>query len=123
MAAFAEKVQTVQLKQQDFRTTFSEVTSGDVVYCDPRYVPLNDTSNFTTYSASGFSLSDQEHLAELASKAARTGAVVLVSNHDTPLTRKLYSDAVQVVPVWVQRMISCDGANRKKTQELIAIFC
>jgi DNA adenine methylase len=123
MLAFADELQGAQLKCQDFRTSFAEVRPQDIVYCDPPYVPLNSTASFTAYAKGGFSASDQEELAALASEAAEKGAVVLISNHDTPLTRKLYSGAAHTVPALVQRMISCNGEKRVKTKELIAIFC
>jgi DNA adenine methylase len=122
MMAFAERLQSAELKCQDFKTTFAEIQPGDVVYCDPPYVPLSRTANFTGYAAGGFSDADQEELAGLSELAARKGATVVVSNHDTPVTRKLYGGAAQTVAVLVQRMISCDGDNRKKTKELIVIF-
>jgi DNA adenine methylase len=31
---------------------------GDVVYCDPPYVPLSPTANFTDYAGGGFSAQD-----------------------------------------------------------------
>lgn len=93
-----------------------------MVYCDPPYVPLSPSANFTGYSAEGFTGEEQVAVAEFSLAAAERGAVVLVSNHDTPLTRKLYEQAAQIVPVLVSRTISCNGANRKKARELIAIF-
>jgi len=65
---------------------------------------------------------DQQDLAERSSIAAQNGATVLISNHYTDLTKKLYGGATELVTVMVQRMISCDGDNRKKTMEVIAIF-
>jgi len=122
MFVFAERLQTAELSWQDFRKTLGEVGTGDVVYCDPPYVPLSTTASFTSYATGGFSVADQEELAELAREAAQKGALILISNHDTSLTRKLYRGACLIVPVLVQRMISCNGENRIKTKELIAIF-
>jgi DNA adenine methylase len=122
MLVFAERLQTAEIKCQDFKTTFAEIRSGDVVYCDPPYVPLSKTANFTGYAAGGFSHADQEKLAELSAQAAEKGATILVSNHDTSVTQALYGAAAHLELVLVQRMISCDGDNRKKTKELIAVF-
>jgi DNA adenine methylase len=49
------------------------------------------------------------------------GVRVVIPNHYTPTTRKLYSEA-QIVAFDVQRNISCDRANRQKAQELIAVY-
>jgi DNA adenine methylase len=121
MAAFAEKLKTAQLQRNDFRAVLLKATTGDVVYCDPPYVPLTATASFTNYAAGGFSEEDQKDLHKYASDAAERGAVVILSNHDTPFTRKLYRHA-RVIPVMVSRTISCDGQNRNKAKEIIAVF-
>ena len=108
--------------EQDFRLTFAEVQGKDVVYCDPPYVGLSDTANFTDYASGGFDSQDQRELAALCTNAARQGATALISNHDTPFTRELYKDASEIVPLLVSRTISCKGDTRKKAKELIAIY-
>src|SRR5262249_42476911 len=114
MAAFAERLETAELRQMDFREALSGTKPGDVIYCDPPYVPLTPTASFTNYAAGGFSEKDQQDLQELAVEASERGAVVLLSNHDTPFTRELYRGATQLVPMMVSRTISCDGQNRNK---------
>jgi len=122
MLAFAEKLQSATAKCQDFRLTIAEAGPRDVVYCDPPYVPLSNTANFTDYAAGGFSAKDHQDLAALCVETAQRGASVLISNHDTPFTRNLYHEAKEIVPVLVSRTISCNGENRKKARELIAVF-
>jgi DNA adenine methylase len=119
---FAARLNSATLKVQDFRVSLSDAKDGDVVYCDPPYVPLSATANFTGYASGGFSLEDQRDLAAGSIEAARRGATVIVSNHDTPLTRRLYQAASRIVPVLVSRTISCDGENRGKAREIIAVF-
>ena len=105
---------------QDFRTVFAGLESGDVVYCDPPYVPLSRTASFTTYSGTAFTAEDQEELALLAEKACtEQGATVIVSNHDTPHIRTLYHGA-RIISFDVQRFISCK--ERKRAPELLAVF-
>ena len=50
MYNFAEKSHNAIFKYQDFNITFRQIRQGDIVYCDPPYVPLTDTSSFTAYS-------------------------------------------------------------------------
>ncbi|HTD66396.1 MAG TPA: Dam family site-specific DNA-(adenine-N6)-methyltransferase [Candidatus Limnocylindria bacterium] len=121
MEIFAEKLESAELQKADFRVVLSKAGDGDVVYCDPPYVPLTATASFTNYAAGGFSGEDQEDLRKLALEASERGAVVILSNHDTPVTRKLYRQA-QVTEVMVSRTISCDGRNRNKVKEIIAVF-
>lgn len=105
----------------DFTRVLDQCGEGDVVYCDPPYVPLSATADFTAYAAGGFGPADQERLAAAASRAAARGALVVISNHDTPETRALYQDADQYY-IDVRRNISCNGDNRGLAPELIAVY-
>jgi DNA adenine methylase len=96
-------------------------TLGDVVYCDPPYVPLSATSNFSDYTAEGFGVSEQRELATLAAELSERGVPVVISNHDTEFTRAAYARAV-IEAFGVQRFISSSAANRGKAAELIAVF-
>jgi DNA adenine methylase len=91
------------------------------VYCDPPYVPLSTTANFTHYTQTGFTLADQQHLAIIAGQLRDQGIPVMISNHDTPLTRELYADA-RIIQFDVRRVISCDVKKRGVARELLAIF-
>jgi DNA adenine methylase len=122
MLSVVDKLQTAEILCQDFRITFEKIGAGDVVYCDPPYIPKSETANFTGYTAGGFSKRDQIDLAELAGKAAAKGACVLISNLDAECTRKLYGGATRIVSLLASRSISCVGADRKPVGELIAVF-
>lgn len=89
-----------------------------VVYCDPPYVPLSPTANFTSYCVDGFRHEDQEMLAECARNAS---VPVVISNHDTDVSRQLYHDA-DITSFEIQRSISCVGDSRIKASELLASF-
>lgn len=106
---------------RDFREIFAESEAGDVLYCDPPYVPLSATSNFTSYAGTVFGSRDQEDLARLARDAHARGVTVVLSNHDTPAVRRLYADA-RIIAFEVQRSISCKGNARTKAPELLAIY-
>lgn len=105
----------------DFRKVFDDVRKGDVIYCDPPYVPLSKTAHFTAYSTGGFTMQDQKDLAMCAREAALKGAVTFISNHDTPEVRKLYVGA-SIHEIMVQRNISCKGEKREKVKEILAVF-
>jgi len=47
---------------------------------------------------------------------------VIISNHDTPLSRRLYQGA-KFNSFSARRLISQNALNRKPVKELIAIFC
>lgn len=121
MHAFARKARQAQFRQRDFAQVLAHTRTGDVVYCDPPYVPLSTSANFTSYSAGGFDLTQQQRLAEVAQRAARRGVSVLISNHDTDFTRQTYRHA-RCYHFTVRRSISCNGARRGPARELLAVF-
>ena len=122
MLFFYEKSKTAEFRQADFKETMRSAQAGDVVYCDPPYVPLSDTANFTSYSSGKFGLNEQKELAELARELAQQGVIVVISNHNTKFTRAVYSSASRTEYFDVRRLISCNGDNRQKASEVLVVF-
>ena len=121
MQNFIDKSDRVLLIHDDFESVLSKVMPDDLIYCDPPYVPLSQTASFTAYSQHGFNYQDQVRLADLAKNTAKKTKGVLISNHDTDLTRELYKGA-EIKTISVQRNISAKGNNRTKANEILAIF-
>ena len=122
MLAFHARARRARFVHADFTRAFDQLREGDVVYCDPPYVPLSPSASFTDYSAGGFDLAQQERLAKLAEAAARRGVPVLISNHNTPFTRQIYGNAARCERFQVQRHISCDVGRRHEAGELLAFY-
>jgi DNA adenine methylase len=119
---FAQKLQNnTEISNVDYKLLFKSIGKGDVVYCDPPYVSLSKTSNFTNYFGKSFGDEEQIHLVSLIKKAVNKGATVLISNHDTEFTRELYNGA-NIISFDTPRLISPNGNRRTKVKELIAIF-
>lgn len=118
---FAEKAQKARFICSSYQQVFAELTPAAVIYCDPPYVPLSKTASFTSYARQGFNLDDQAQLANLAEQAQLRGHSVLISNHDTTWTRKIYQQAA-LHSFQVGRSISQNGANRGKVAELFALY-
>ncbi len=120
---FAERAQNATFVCESYDVTLNRASQGSVVYCDPPYAPLSATANFTAYHTNSFSLSQQQHLAELAMKLAHESRIpVLISNHDTPLTREWYQAAQQLHQIKARRSISRNGSGRTQVNELLALF-
>jgi DNA adenine methylase len=122
MLLFQKKAKTVTFLSCDFRTITAYLKVGDVVYCDPPYVPLTATASFTSYSKDSFGSKDQLDLSKWAEDSMKKGIPVLLSNHDTPVSREAYKNASRIKAFKVQRHISCDGKNRKSVKELLALY-
>lgn len=121
MRYFHEKSQQVIFTAEDFTKTFKRAKRGSVIYCDPPYVPLSTTAYFTQYQGGGFSMEQQQILADLAKIFVCKGIPVLISNHSQPVTHALYQGA-DITELEVRRSISCQANNRNKAKELLALF-
>lgn len=120
---FAEKSKRAIFVCESYEKVFSRARKGSVIYCDPPYAPISKTANFASYAKNGFSLLEQANLAAIAAKTAFERRIpVLLSNHDTVDTRRLYHQAV-LSELQVSRFISQKGSDRKKVSELLALYC
>lgn len=120
---FAEKAKAAEFVCESYRDTFSRAQDGDVIYCDPPYVPLSKTASFTSYAGNGFGLDEQADLANAAEEVTQQKDVtVLISNHDTIWTRKIYEHASKIKSIKVARTISQKATNRNKVGELLALY-
>lgn len=121
MQRFITKSDRIELLCGDFQVALNMASNDDVVYCDPPYVPLSETASFTAYAKDGFNLDDQSRLAQAAKKVSEQSQGVLISNHDTEFTRKIYKEA-RLETVFVQRNIAAKSSSRQKVSELLAIY-
>ena len=122
MLIFHEKSQSAEFILSSFESVIRAAKKGDVVYCDPPYVPLSASANFTSYSTGGFNMEKQQQLADLANETSIKGIPILISNHNTSFTRKAYVKANEISKFHVQRFISCNGKKRGTAGELLALF-
>ncbi|MCH4170779.1 MAG: DNA adenine methylase [Lactobacillus sp.] len=108
----------IEFLNTDFENSVQTANKRDFVYFDPPYIPLTLTSDFTSYTANGFTLKDQERLRNLFFELAKSGTYVMLSNSDTQLTRELYADA-NIHEALASRSINSNGKKRGKIGELI----
>lgn len=106
----------------DFRDIMNMTGEGDAVYCDPPYLPLSITSNFSSYGVEEFTLEDQQVLADLALESSKRGATVVISNHYTEHALQIYKNASNIKQISVSRFISGKGESRGEVFELLAAF-
>lgn len=122
MQHFYQKSQaTAQFIEHDFRKTFALAQPGDLIYCDPPYVPLSRSARFSSYTKVKFTEEEHIELAELAVQTAAKGITVIISNHDTAFTRQQYQKAT-IKNFLVNRFISCNVSQRQPVKELLAVF-
>lgn len=103
---------------EDFADAVNTAAKNDFVYFDPPYIPVSVTSSFTSYTADGFGMNDQERLRDLFFALQQKGVKVMLSNSDTELTRDLYQGA-NFHEVQASRSVNSDSSKRGKIGELI----
>ncbi|MCF8529216.1 MAG: Dam family site-specific DNA-(adenine-N6)-methyltransferase [Aquiluna sp.] len=109
----------IEIMHSDFDSVLGKARPGDLVYFDPPYLPLSSTSNFVSYSITGFSNFDHLRLANSIEQLTKMGVRVLMSNSDTPRTREIFGGLGALISLNVQRNLSADGSKRGKVAEVI----
>jgi DNA adenine methylase len=120
---FAERFAKAEFTNLDYVDVIEQAPDNSVIYCDPPYIPISKTASFTQYASNGFNLAAQAKLAETAKETVRNRPItIVISNHDTPLSRELYRGA-KFKSFSARRFISQNANNRKPVKELVAVFC
>lgn len=119
LRACSDALQGVDICHEDFANVLNRVQPGDVVYFDPPYVPVSETSSFTEYGPDGFSRDDQRRLRDVALKLKARGVHVVISNSDAQEVRGLYANGFTIATVQAPRTINSKVSGRGKVIELI----
>jgi DNA adenine methylase len=117
--AASEALQGVTIGCYGFENS-SLLTPGDAIYLDPPYLPVSKTSNFSAYTGHTFGEADHRRLASHFNRLVATGATVILSNSDTPLSRELYAGH-DIRTVEMARSINSKGAKRGKVNEILVV--
>lgn len=96
----------------------NKVKKGDFVYFDPPYVPLSETSSFTSYTKDGFDIDMQFKLREVCDELDSMGVKFMLSNSDTKLVHELYS-SYKINKVFASRAINANANGRGKITEVL----
>ena len=126
LLAVSSALDNTELRSSDFGDITAECVAGDLVYLDPPYDPLSETSQFTGYTRDGFHRAEQERLAKAFETMAVRGATVVLSNSDTELIRELYTGlnpSPVIDEVEVPRSINSKARSRGKIKELLIHYC
>ena len=114
----SEALQYATLKHQPFKEIVNSVKENDLVYFDPPYYPLNDTSSFTSYDSNCFLENEQFELFEVFDKLADKKAKVIQSNSDTDFIKDLYK-RFDINIVNANRFINSKSSGRGKINEIL----
>ncbi len=114
----SELLKKTEIKCADFSEILTKVKKGDFVYFDPPYVPLNETSSFTSYTKDGFDIDMQFKLRDVCDELATMGVKFMLSNSDTKLVNELYAN-YEIKKVFASRQINANADGRGKITEVL----
>ena len=110
----------IEILWQDYLEVRNKVEKNDFVYFDPPYIPITETSAFTSYTKEGFTLENQIELRNLAKDLAEKGTFVMLSNSGSEIIYDLYSDPIfNIHEVYAKRSINSKGDKRGNVKEVI----
>jgi len=113
-------LKNAKLETKPFGRSVQKAKRGDLVYFDPPYIPLSATSSFSSYAKEGFGENDQRELAQTINDLTKKRVNVILSNSDTPLSRKIFGN-LTLFSIPANRSISAAGGSRRRVQELIGV--
>lgn len=111
-------LKTTEIQHADFANILNYVKSGDFVYFDPPYLPLNVTSSFTSYTKEGFDIDMQKRLKEVCDELNDRQVMFMLSNSDTDFINNLYAE-YSITKVYARRQINSVAAKRGKITEVL----
>ena len=114
----ANILKQTQIECATFDNILNFVKKNDFVYFDPPYIPLTETSSFTSYSKENFATKDHLALKNLCDKLDCLGVKFMLSNSDTPKSRELYS-SYKIDKIYANRFINSKSTGRGKISEII----
>ena len=117
----SDALRDVTITHRDYKNVLKTAKSGDFIYLDPPYYPINATSSFTSYTAEGFLEKEQTELRDTFVKLHEKGCFVMLSNSDTPFINELYSglDGITINKITAGRSINSKGSGRGKVTEVL----
>ncbi len=114
----SEALQNTIISNNSFDGVKNNTNKNDLVYFDPPYYPLNETSSFTSYDSNYFLDDKQFELFELFEKLYDKEVKILHSNSNTNFIKDLYKN-YNINTLQANRFINSKSNGRGKIDEVI----
>lgn len=102
-----------------FSEAVQSAKKNDLVYFDPPYLPLSPSASFSQYAKDNFGVPDHEELAETIARLKKKGVHVILSNSDTPETRRIFGKTLTLRQIMMNRSISASAHSRTPVNEIL----
>ena len=106
------------IRSQEYNS-IKDIVKGDLVYFDPPYHPISETSSFTEYS-SEFGEKEQIELYNYFKELDMKGVYVILSNSSSEFIKTLYKEFNPNI-VYCKRSINSKGRKRGEIPEVLVI--
>lgn len=111
-----QKTTIVNLSYKDTLEKYAQ--SGDLIFLDPPYLPINNSEDFKRYTKEGFTYEDHVELSEYVTKLSDLGCHVILTNSNSPQVYDLYSK-FDISVIKTKRFINSD--SKKRTGEDVIV--
>lgn len=112
------KTNETKITNLDYAETLKKVGKNSLVYFDPPYHPVSESSNFTGYVAGGWGEDEQRRLRDMCDHLDAQGVKFLLSNSSTALIHALYKK-YQIKTIKAARSINSVGSKRGDVDEVL----
>jgi len=115
-------LKNITIMDGDFEIACKDAKTGDFIFFDSPYAPLNPTT-FKAYTKEGFDIESHKRLAKLYDELTNRGCYCMLTNHNTELIHRLYDGkGYKIDNVSVKRMINSDASNRTGEELIICNY-
>ncbi len=118
-------MQKVKIVYGDYNLSYSFIDKDTIVYFDPPYRPISNTSSFTSYNNSNFDDNEQIRLYEFVNKINLNKTRFILSNSDPKNSNgddcffdELYKN-YKILRIFANRVINSKAEGRGKVSELL----
>jgi len=108
----SKALQKTNIVNSTYKETLAKYAqSGDLIFLDPPYLPINNNEDFKRYTKEGFTDEDHVELADYVKKLSDMGCHVILTNSNSPLVYDLYSN-FDISVIKTKRFINSDAKKR-----------
>ena len=113
-------LENISINSERFYSVKKHAEMGDLVYFDPPYLPVSETSDFTAYSKSGFGYEDHVLLKDTCLDLDQRGVYFVQSNSYVEPILDLYKDiGFRIEIVQMNRAINSKTSKRGGVNEIL----
>lgn len=113
-------LENISINSERFYSVNKHAERGDLVYFDPPYLPVSETSDFTAYSKSGFGYEDHVLLKDTCLDLDQRGVYFVQSNSYVEPILDLYKDiGFRIEIVQMNRAINSKTSKRGGVNEIL----